>query len=50
MGLAVVGLDHSPITGADGNIEYLIYGIKGGQSRDMDIDAVIETAWNELKK
>ena len=50
IGLAVAGLDHSPITGADGNIEYLIYGIKGGQSRDLDIDAVIETAWNELKK
>ncbi|MBO7667663.1 MAG: TlyA family RNA methyltransferase, partial [Firmicutes bacterium] len=50
MGLATAGLDHSPITGADGNIEYLIYGIKGGENRGFDIDAVVEAAWQELKK
>ena len=50
MGLAVAGLDHSPITGADGNIEYLIYGIKGGENRCIDIDAVVEDAWRELKQ
>ena len=50
MGLAVAGLDHSPITGADGNIEYLIYGIKGGEKRDIDIDSVVEAAWHEFKQ
>ena len=49
MGLAVRGLDHSPITGADGNIEYLIYGVKSGESITPDIDAVIASAWQEHK-
>lgn len=57
MGLAVRGLDYSPITGADGNIEYLIYGVKrgakSGDSIDSDIDpyidSVIAAAWQEHK-
>ncbi|MBR5430378.1 MAG: TlyA family RNA methyltransferase [Firmicutes bacterium] len=49
MGLAVRGLDYSPITGADGNIEYLIHGEKGGVNTVPDIDAVIAAAWREHK-
>ncbi|MBR2783077.1 MAG: TlyA family RNA methyltransferase [Firmicutes bacterium] len=47
MGLAVTGLDFSPITGADGNIEYLIHGVKGGENAAVYIDAVIAAAWLE---
>ena len=46
MGLALQGLSYSPITGADGNIEYLIYGVKGAAEFGvLDVDAVIEEAW-----
>ena len=54
MGLTVCGLNYSPITGADGNIEYLIYAVKGGRSGSVpdlpEIDSVIDAAWQELKK
>ncbi len=51
MGLAVQGLTHSPITGADGNIEYLIYAIKDGVSATLPPFAqVIEDAWLEHEK
>ncbi|MCR4962769.1 MAG: TlyA family RNA methyltransferase [Firmicutes bacterium] len=46
MGLTVQGLNYSPVTGADGNIEYLICGCKGGgEAPPPDVDAVIEEAW-----
>ena len=54
MGLTVCGLNYSPITGADGNIEYLIYAVKGGLSGSVpdlpEIDSVIDAAWQEHKK
>ncbi len=39
-GLSVIGLSFSPITGPEGNIEYLIYG---QNIRDNEIDINIET-------
>ena len=48
-GLAVTGLDFSPVRGGDGNIEYLIAGIKGGESVPADIERVTENAWETLK-
>ncbi|MDI6705385.1 MAG: TlyA family RNA methyltransferase [Bacillota bacterium] len=48
LGLRVMGLTYSPITGSDGNIEYLIYGAgKGyenrpGQEPEIDINRVVE--------
>ena len=45
-GLSVQGLDYSPITGADGNIEYLLYGVKADiPPAKIDVDAVVESAW-----
>jgi len=48
-GVGVQGLDFSPITGMDGNIEYLIYGIKGEKSLFFDIDEIIDKAHTEHK-
>ena len=45
--LSVQALDYSPITGADGNIEYLIYAQKCGITQNVDINAVIKSAWAE---
>lgn len=50
MELAPQALDYSPITGADGNIEYLIYAIKDATPIDLDIDNLIEAAHLNLKK
>ncbi len=43
MGLRVKGVTFSPITGADGNIEYFIYGAKGNEDFKMpgDMDSII---------
>ena len=49
-GVAIQGINFSPITGADGNIEYLYYGIKGGAPLPYDTAAVIQAAWQEHKK
>lgn len=50
MSLTPLGLDYSPITGAEGNIEYLIYAKKNWQTTtDIDIDQVINAAWVEHK-
>ena len=49
-GLGIKGLDHSPITGMDGNIEYLVYAVKGAESEEFDIDQLIETAHGNFKK
>ncbi len=43
-GFAIIGLDHSPIKGPEGNIEYLIYLCKSGES------TVDETAADEVVK
>lgn len=47
LGLSVRGLDFSPITGADGNIEYLYYAVKGNDAAAIDIAAVVDAAWAE---
>ncbi len=45
-GLSPQGLDYSPITGADGNIEYLFYAVKAETPpAEIDIEAVIDAAW-----
>lgn len=56
-GLSVLGLDFSPITGADGNIEYLIQAAKGPDKEGRDsafwqqkAAEVIEAAWQEHRK
>lgn len=50
-GLAVQGLDFSPITGADGNIEYLLHAIKADTpDAAIDIAAVIDAAWAAHQK
>ena len=48
-GFSVQGLDHSPITGTTGNIEFLIHLKLGGQSADMDIKSVVERAHGLLE-
>lgn len=48
--LQVQALDYSPITGADGNIEYLIYAIKNAPAQDIDIERVIDCAHAQHKK
>ena len=48
-GFSVQGLDHSPITGTTGNIEFLIYLKLGGTSADVDIKAVVEKAHGMLE-
>jgi len=48
-GIAVQAIDYSPITGADGNIEYLYYGIKHGQAQPVSPQQVIEHAFAEHK-
>lgn len=60
VGLDVRGLDFSPITGPQGNIEYLLYARKGGggnaktpgeprgATTGVDIDAVVRAAHEEL--
>lgn len=47
-GIAVRGLDYSPITGGSGNIEYLIFGEKGGEKSIVDIDGTVSSAWENL--
>ncbi|MDE7295299.1 MAG: TlyA family RNA methyltransferase, partial [Oscillospiraceae bacterium] len=46
--IAVKGLDYSPITGGSGNIEYLIFGEKGGENIPVDIDGTVNLAWENL--
>ena len=48
--LGVYGIIHSPITGPEGNIEYLLYGQKGMVSLPIAAAAVAEAAWLEYKK
>lgn len=39
-GLAVQGCCESAITGAKGNHEYLLLGVRGGQSRELDLSYI----------
>lgn len=52
-GFHVEGLDFSPITGGDGNIEFLLFarftGV-GGVDPALDVSAVIDVAHTQLKK
>lgn len=48
-GFAVKGLTFSPITGGEGNIEYLAH-ICFGKSSEIDIKSVAEEAFSELKR
>ncbi len=51
IGFSVRGLDYSPITGPEGNIEFLLYMKKSPEaSVETDIAALVETAHRELKK
>jgi len=47
-GLAPQGLDHSPIKGPAGNIEYLLHATKGGEPVELDARAAVERAHREL--
>lgn len=48
--LGVGGIIHSPLTGPQGNIEYLLYGQKGAPSLPITAAAVVQAAWIEHKK
>lgn len=48
LGWAVGGLDYSPITGPEGNIEYLLYFKKAGGQADYNITGVVEHAHAQL--
>lgn len=48
-GLAPVWLGHSPITGGEGNIEYLAVLRRGASTPVWDPTAVVQTAFTELK-
>ena len=45
---SVMGLTFSPIARKDGNIEYLIYLKKGGNSIDIDVSDVVEDAFKNV--
>ena len=42
IGFSVPGLDYSPVRGPEGNIEYLMYVKKQGESRNFDVKALVE--------
>lgn len=44
LGWVTGGLDYSPVTGPEGNIEFLIYFMKKGSPSDFDVDQVVKTA------
>lgn len=44
LGWSVEGLDYSPVTGPEGNIEYLIYFAKKGNNAIFDISDVVQEA------
>ena len=50
-GFGVLGLTYSPITGATGNIEYLIYIKKNSEEKieEKDVLALVEDSHSELK-
>ncbi len=47
--LEVMELIHSPISGGDGNIEYLAHIRSGTESRVFDYKKIVSTAFDELK-
>lgn len=51
--LTIIGIDHSPIKGPEGNIEYLIYFSKNkdlisSEFNDMDVNLIVEKAHKNL--
>ena len=38
----LLGLDYSPVKGPEGNIEYLMYVKKGGESLEFDTEKLVE--------
>lgn len=51
IGLSVCGLDYSPITGPEGNIEFLLYMKKAAlPSAEPDVEALVKLAHTELEK
>lgn len=50
-GLSVKGLDYSPVSGGDGNIEYLAYiTAEKNKTVPFDIANIVNTAFSELRK
>lgn len=49
-GFGVMGMDFSPIQGGDGNIEYLMYAVKGAAGRIFDFDMIASDAHRSLSK
>ncbi len=50
-GLSVKGLDYSPVSGGDGNIEYLVYiTAEKNKTAAFDIANIVNTAFSELRK
>lgn len=49
-GFRVLDLTFSPVKGPKGNIEYLVYALKGGaeQSASVDSSSVVDGAWQSL--
>ncbi len=47
-GLCAADITNSPITGGDGNIEYLAHIKKGGDEKVFDFKRIVETAFDEL--
>jgi 23S rRNA (cytidine1920-2'-O)/16S rRNA (cytidine1409-2'-O)-methyltransferase len=47
-GFSILGLDFSPITGGQGNIEFIAHLKKGGVSNEIDIAKIIEQAHTTL--
>lgn len=59
LGLSLCGLTYSPITGGDGNVEYLAYwqsdaenakAIDGAPTIDANVAEVVRTAWDAHRK
>ncbi len=50
LGWVVSGLDFSPITGPQGNIEYLLYFKKNGENTDFDLMAIVASAHANFDK
>lgn len=49
-GFAVKGLDFSPITGSEGNIEFLLYAVKENKENiNIDIKSIVNAAHNNFK-
>lgn len=50
LNFSVKGIDFSPITGADGNIEFLLHLTKSGDNIEIDIKKEVEDAHSQLNR